>query len=37
MKTIGVLTTHDTLEADRVVRSLEELQWDMIDTLMPVA
>ena len=35
MKTIGVLTTHDVLEADRVVRSLEELQWKMIDNLLP--
>ncbi len=35
MKTIGVLTTHDALEADRVVRSLEELQWQMIDNLLP--
>ena len=37
MKTIGVLTTHDVLEADRVVRSLEELQWEMIDNLLPEA
>jgi len=35
MKTIGVLTTHEALEADRVVRSLEELQWKMIDNLLP--
>jgi len=37
MKTIGVLTTHEVLEADRVVRSLEELQWEMIDNLLPDA
>jgi sugar-phosphatase len=34
MKTIGVLTTHEVLEADRVVRSLEELHWEMINGLL---
>jgi hypothetical protein len=28
------LTTHDVLEADRVVRSLEELKWEMIENVM---
>ena len=34
MKTIGVLTTHEVLEADGVVRSLEALHWEMIDGLL---
>ena len=34
MKAIGVLNTHPHLEADLVIKSLEELSWEMIDSLM---
>lgn len=34
MRSIGVLTTHPTLEADRVVRTMEELSDDAFDLLM---
>ena len=34
MKAIGVLNTHPHLESDLVVRSLEELSWEMIETVM---
>ncbi len=34
MKAIGVLTTHPHLEADVVVRSLQDLSWEMIEGLM---
>ncbi len=34
MKTIGVLTTHDVLEADVVVRSLQDLSWETIENVM---
>ncbi len=34
MKAIGVLNTHTDLEADLVVRSLQELTWEMIENLI---
>jgi len=34
MKAIGVLNTHAELEADLVLKSLEELSWKMIEDLM---
>ena len=34
MKAIGVLNTHPHLEADVVVRSLQDLTWEMIEELM---
>ena len=34
MKAIGVLTTHPQLEADVLVRSLQDLTWEMIDNVM---
>ena len=35
MKAIGVLNTHPHLEADLVLKSLEDLTWAMIEELMP--
>jgi len=35
MRTVGVLSTHTQLEADLVVRSLEELSQDAFDRLVP--
>jgi len=37
MKAIGVLNTHAHLEADLVVKSLEELSWEIIENVMGVA
>jgi beta-phosphoglucomutase len=34
MKAIGVLNTQSHLDSDLVVRSLEELSWEMIETVM---
>jgi beta-phosphoglucomutase len=34
MKAIGVLNTHPHLEADLVIKSLEELSWEMIENLI---
>jgi len=34
MKAIGVLNTHPRLEADLVIKSLEELSWEMIENLI---
>ena len=34
MKAIGVLNTHSHLEADLVVRSLQNLTWEMIENVM---
>jgi beta-phosphoglucomutase len=36
MKAIGVLNTHAHLEADLVVKSLEELSWEIIENMMGV-
>ncbi len=33
MKTIGVLTTHEVLEADVVVQSLQDLTWETIENV----
>ena len=33
-KAIGVLTTHQALEADAIVRSLKDLTWDVIENLI---
>jgi sugar-phosphatase len=35
MRTVAVLTTHAHLEADVVVRSLDDLPADAIDRLVP--
>jgi beta-phosphoglucomutase len=37
MKAIGVLNTHPQLEADLVIKSLENLTWDMIEIVMRTA
>jgi beta-phosphoglucomutase family hydrolase len=34
MKTIGVLTTHEVLEADVVVQSLQDLSWETIENVI---
>ena len=34
MKTIGVLTTHPHLEADVLVPSLQDLTWEMIESVI---
>ena len=34
MKTIGVLTTHEALEADVVVESLQDLSWETIENVI---
>jgi beta-phosphoglucomutase len=34
MKAIGVLNTHPHLEADLVIKSLQDLTWEMIDDIM---
>jgi beta-phosphoglucomutase len=36
MKAIGVLNTHPHLEADLVIKSLEELSWEMIESVMRI-
>jgi beta-phosphoglucomutase len=37
MKAIGVLNTHPQLEADLVIKSLQDLTWDMIENVMRAA
>ncbi len=37
MKAIGVLNTHPHLEADLVVKSLQDLSWKMIENVMRAA
>ena len=34
MKAIGVLNTHPHLEADLVIKSLQDLTWEMIESVL---
>jgi hypothetical protein len=34
MKAIGVLNTHPHLEADLVIKSMQDLTWEMIESVM---
>jgi beta-phosphoglucomutase len=37
MKAIGVLNTHPQLEADLVINSMQDLTWEMIESLTRAA